>query len=326
MAHGIPQSVDTVTLPELAIARCLPARGCSMEEARGYTRWLARVHYENFHVATWLLPRGLRQHFCNVYAYCRWADDLADEIPDPERSLSLLRAWEEELRACYRGQASHPVFVALADTIARFEIPAEPFADLLTAFRQDQRTRRYPDWQALLEYCRYSANPVGRLVLYLCGYRDAGLQRLSDATCTALQLTNFWQDVSRDLDKGRIYIPLDLLALHGLDEADLQARHFDDRYAGLMRDLLARTRVLFSEGWALTQRVDRRLRVDLELFSRGGLAILDAIELGGYDTLHHRPAATAWLRLRLLVRALYSSLLVHRSPVGPNPASADIHA
>jgi 15-cis-phytoene synthase len=300
---------------ELEIARALPPAGCDLGEARRYTRWLATRHYENFHVVSWLLPRRLHQPFYDVYAYCRWADDLGDEVSGASRALELLDWWEQELDRCYAGQPSHPVFVALAPTIRAFEIPREPFADLLRAFRQDQTVNRYQSWEDLLEYCRYSANPVGRLVLYLCGYRDPERQRLSDATCTALQLANFWQDVSRDLDKGRIYIPLDALSRHGLQPEEVEARRFDARYAALMKGLLARTRALFAEGRPLIAAVDAALRVDLELFSRGGLAVLDAIEAIGYDTLHQRPALGRGTRLRLLGRAVGGHLRGSLVPV-----------
>ncbi len=263
---------------ELELAEHVPPAGCSPEAAQQYTHWLATHHYENFNVVSWLLPKELHQHFYNVYAYCRWADDLGDEIPETSRALELLDWWERELDACYDGQPSHPVFVALRETIVAKDIPKQPFADLLKAFRQDQTVKRYPTWDAMLGYCVYSANPVGRLVLYLCGYRDEQRQHLSDATCTALQLANFWQDVSRDLEKGRIYIPLDAAAAQGLSEADIVERRFDDRYVQLMKDLIARTRLLFAEGMPLAKMVDGRLSVDLEMFSRGGLAVLDAIE------------------------------------------------
>ena len=157
---------------ELEIARELPSAECSTAEAERYTRRLATSHYENFNVVSWLLPKRLHQHFYNLYAYCRWADDLGDEIPDTHRALDLLAWWEEELKLCYAGRPSHPVFVALAGTIRAFDIPMAPFADLLTAFRQDQVIQRYATWEEVINYCRYSANPVGRLVLYLCGHRD----------------------------------------------------------------------------------------------------------------------------------------------------------
>jgi squalene synthase HpnC len=289
---------------ELEIARQAPLPGCSPETAQQYTRRLATHHYENFNVASWFLPKELHQHFYNVYAYCRWADDLGDEVPGASRALELLDWWERELDACYLGQPSHPVFVALRETVVAKDVPKSPFADLLKAFRQDQTVKRYPTWDAVLDYCVYSANPVGRLVLYLCGYRDEERHRLSDATCTALQLANFWQDVSHDLAKGRIYIPLDAAAAHGLLENDIVERRFDERYVRLMKNLIARTRALFAEGMPLSRIVDARLSVDLEMFSRGGLAILDVIEATGYDTLHHRPAISKGKQVRLLGRAL----------------------
>ena len=247
---------------ELEIATHAPAPGCSPAAAQQYTRWLAAHHYENFNVVSWLLPKALHQHFYNVYAYCRWADDLGDEVPNAARALELLDWWERELEACYEGKPSHPVFVALRETIAAKDIPRQPFADLLKAFRQDQTVKRYATWGAVMDYCVYSANPVGRLVLYLCGYRDQERQRLSDATCTALQLANFWQDVSRDLEKGRIYIPLDAVAAQGLTEGNIVERRFDNRYVRLMKDLIARTRALFAEGMPLAKMVDARLSVD----------------------------------------------------------------
>jgi squalene synthase HpnC len=295
--------------PELEIARNLPRSGCTAEEARAYTRWLATHHYENFNVASWLLPKRLHQHFYNVYAYCRWADDLGDEIPDREVALKLLDAWDEELQGMYRGSAAHPVFVALAGTVRELDIPIDPFRDLLIAFRQDQTIHRYEDWAGVLEYCRYSANPVGRLVLYLAGYRDAERQALSDATCTALQLANFWQDVDRDLEMDRIYIPLDLLRANGLGPDDLFARRFDDRYAQVMKELMARTRVLFAQGAPLAGMLTPDLRVDIELFSRGGLAVLDGIEAVGYDTLHRRPAVSRVAQMKLLARAVLGRCL-----------------
>ena len=308
---------------ELEIARELPPPGSSLDQAQRYTRWLATQHYENFNVVSWLLPRRLHQHFYNLYSYCRWADDLGDEIADSARALQLLDWWEEELHRCYAGTPSHAVFVALHDTVKAFDIPIEPFRDLLKAFRQDQTVHRYPDWTSVLGYCRYSANPVGHLVLYLCGYRDTERQKLSDNTCTALQLANFWQDVARDLEKDRIYIPLDAVARHGLTEADLYARRFDGRYVALMKELVARTRELFVGGRPLVERVDPELRVDIDLFSRGGLAVLDAIESIGYDTLHRRPALSRGAQVRLLGRAMISRLFAPWQSQQPSQAGGN---
>jgi squalene synthase HpnC len=307
---------------ELEIAVNVPLSGCSAEEAQQYTRWLATHHYENFNVVSWLLPKELHQHFYNVYAYCRWADDLGDEIPDASRALELLDWWEQELDACYDGRPQHAVFVALRQTVIAKDIPRQPFADLLKAFRQDQTVKRYPDWGAVLDYCVYSANPVGRLVLYLCGYRDAERQRLSDATCTALQLANFWQDVSRDLEKGRIYIPLDIAASYEVSEADIVARNFTDSYVRLMKELIARTRTLFHEGMPLTKIVDARLSIDLEMFSRGGLAVLDAIESSGYNTLLLRPSIGKGKQARLLGRSLVAHLATKFNRAAPVAESA----
>jgi squalene synthase HpnC len=293
---------------EIDITRHAPKPGCSPEEAQKYTKWLATHHYENFNVVSWLLPKALHQHFYNVYAYCRWADDLGDEVPNAARALELLAWWGHELDACYEGRPSHPVFVALRETVITKDIPKQPFADLLKAFRQDQTVKRYPNWDAVLGYCVYSANPVGRLVLYLCGYRDERRQLLSDATCTALQLANFWQDVSRDLEIGRLYIPLDVAAAHGLSEGDIVGRRFDERYVHLMKDMIPRTRSLFAEGQLLAKMVDGRLSVDLEMFTRGGLAVLDAIEKMGYDTLNHRPSVSKLKQAVLLGRTLVRHL------------------
>lgn len=289
---------------DLEIARNLPPDSCTLEQARDYTRRLARRQYENFMVVSWLLPRRLHQPFFDVYSYCRWADDLGDEVADTAQALELLDWWETELDLALAGRPRHPVFVALARTMAEFHLPDQPFRDLLRAFRQDQRVHRYADWEGVIEYSRYSANPVGRLVLALCGYRDEERGRLADSTCTGLQLANFWQDVRRDLLKDRIYIPLDRAAAHGLSESDVVERRFDRRYVSLMRELVARTRELLVAGLPLAEMVSSDLRIDIEMFSRGGLAVLDAIEAIGYNTLEHRPAIPRTKQLRLLGRAL----------------------
>jgi squalene synthase HpnC len=280
---------------------------CSLPHAEEYTRWLATHHYENFHVVSWLLPKRLHQDFYNVYAYCRWADDLGDEIGDTAESLRLLAWWREELHAMYAGETRHPVFVALRGTVQRYAIPQQPFDDLISAFEQDQTVTRYRNWDELFGYCRCSANPVGRLVLYLCGYSDAERQRLSDATCTALQLANFWQDVTVDWEKDRVYMPLDVLERHGSSVEQIAARRFTPGFRAAMQDAVECARKLFLEGLPLTGMVDRRLAVDIELFSRGGMRVLDKIAAQGYDVLARRPAISkterVWILLGTLARA-----------------------
>jgi squalene synthase HpnC len=274
------------------------------DEAAAYTRWLATRHYENFHVVSFLMPRRLHQDMYNVYAYCRWADDLGDEIGDTAESLRLLAWWRAELDAMYAGRATHPVFVALRPTVDRYRIPREPFDDLVHAFIQDQTVTRYRNWDELFAYCRYSANPVGRLVLYLCGYSDPERQRLSDATCTALQLANFWQDVTVDLLKDRVYIPLDVMTRHGYTVDHLYARRFTPTFREVMREIVARARELFDRGLPLAGKVDRRLALDIDLFSRGGMRVLDKIKQQGYDVLAARPAISKAERVGILLGSL----------------------
>lgn len=287
----------------------IPAQAPSMREAYAYCERLARSHYENFSVATWFLPKRLHQHFYNVYSYCRISDDLGDETGDPSASLQLLEQWEKELDACYQGSPRHPVFVALAGTVRQFSIPKETFVDLLTAFRQDQRITRYQTFDDLLGYCRYSANPVGHLVLYLGGYSDAERQRLSDFTCTALQLANFWQDVSPDYDKGRIYLPLQDLRNYGVTESDLANRNNSPQFIEMMRFEVQRTREWFDRGLPLIDQVSRELAIDIELFSRGGQEILNAIERHNYAVLGNRPAISTTRKLTLVARAALHKLI-----------------
>lgn len=280
------------------------SRSWNAAESQQYTRWLATHHYENFHVVSFLLPKELHQDFYNVYAYCRWSDDLADEIGNPDESLRLLQWWSGELDRMYAGEARHPVFVALSGTVKKHSIPRQPFADLIRAFVQDQKVTRYRNWEELFGYCEGSANPVGRLVLYLCGYSDSRRQALSDATCTALQLANFWQDVTVDQEKDRVYLPLDLLARHNYTVEDLFAHKFDDRFRALMSEAVEKARGLFLEGLPLIGMVNRRLAVDLDLFSRGGMRILDKIAAQNYDVLSRRPSISKAERARLLAGTL----------------------
>ena len=278
----------------------------TLPEALAYTKWLATHHYENFQIVSFLLPKALHQDFYNVYSFCRWADDLGDEMDDPAESLRLLSWWRGELQAMYGlGEtASHPVFIALKETVERHAIPIEPFDRLIRAFEQDQTVTRHANFEELFGYCVNSANPVGHLVLYLCGYADAERQRLSDYTCTALQLANFWQDVTVDLEKNRIYLPQDLLARFGYAEQELFRRQYDARFRCVMQEAVKVAEDLFHKGLPLIGRVDRRLALDLELFSRGGLKILAKIKAQDYNVLERRPHISKAERVAILLRCL----------------------
>ena len=286
----------------------IPDVAPTLGEALAYCKRLAESHYENFHVATFFLPKALRPHFHVIYAYCRISDDLGDEVPDAAQALALLDLWGRELDACYEGRARHPVFVALAETIRACSIPKQPFADLLTAFRQDQTVTSYATMQDVLGYCRYSANPVGRLVLYACGEVSEENFRLSDFTCTALQLANFWQDVRVDYAKGRIYLPQDDMLRYGVTDETIEkgiaAGIATPGFRALLRNQVDYARSLFEQGLPLIGKVNRDLALDLDLFSRGGLEILHAIERWDYDVLGARPAISRRTKLILALRAL----------------------
>jgi len=287
----------------------IPATAPSLVEARAYCERLAKSHYENFSVASWFLPKRLRQHFYNVYAYCRISDDLGDEVGNPQQSLELLDQWETELNSCYAGAPKHPVFVALTETVQEFSIPKHEFSDLLIAFRQDQTVTRFETFGSVLGYCRYSANPVGHLVFYLCGYSDAERQQLSDYTCTALQLANFWQDVFVDYGKGRIYLPLEDLRRFGVTGDDIAQRRATPQFTAMMKFEVERAREWFERGLPLIKKVDRELALDLDLFSRGGMEILRAIERQGFDVLRSRPVISKTRKLMLVARAAAGKLL-----------------
>jgi squalene synthase HpnC len=274
----------------------------SLADAYTHCRRIALGHYENFPVVSWLLPRDLRPAMYALYAYCRGVDDLGDEAQGDR--LALLDDWEAELHRAYEGIPSDPRFVALADTIRRFDLPRDPFLRLIEANRRDQRQSRYETFDDLLDYCSYSADPVGRLVLAIFGYRDDERAALSDATCTALQLTNFWQDVARDLAMGRVYIPLADNSDFGVTEADLAAGRTTPAFRELMRFQVGRTREYFRRGLPLIDSVRGRLRVDLRLFTLGGLAVLEAIERQGYDVLASRPELSRAQKARLGLRGL----------------------
>jgi squalene synthase HpnC len=287
----------------------MPAVAPTLTEAREWCRQLAKSHYENFHVASWFLPKALVPHFHAIYAYCRVSDDLGDEVGDTAQSMALLDFWEKELDACYAGETRHPVFVALAETIRACGIPKEPFADLLTAFRQDQTQTRYATMLELLAYCRYSANPVGRLVLYACGEVSEEKFRLSDATCSALQLANFWQDVSRDWAKGRVYIPQQDMGFYGVSDETIANGIATPLFRDLMRLEVDFARGRFEEGLGLIPMVNRDLGLDLDLFSRGGLEILRAIERRNYDVLSGRPSLSKSTKFNLALRAVSAKLM-----------------
>jgi len=290
-----------------------------VRDANAYCRRLAITHYENFPVASWLLPRRLRQHFYNVYAFCRWADDLADEVTGPQRSLELLGWWRRELHACYDGTATHPVFVALRVTVDRFRIPAEPFDHLISAFEQDQRVWEYETFDELLDYCRRSANPVGRLVLYVCERHTPSNVALADSVCTGLQLANFWQDVDRDLQIGRIYLPAEDCERFDYRREDLRARTMNSAFVNLMRFEVERARRYLTDGLSLVERMPGRLQLDVEAFARGGLRILERIEETGYTLWKTRPVLTRHDGRRLVwgcaCRAVFRRLGIaaHRS-------------
>ncbi|HYV36778.1 MAG TPA: squalene synthase HpnC [Gemmataceae bacterium] len=276
----------------------------TLSEAYAYCGRLARTHYENFSVASLLLPRRLLRPFHAVYAYCRWADDLGDETGGGQKALDLLQWWREQLLECYNGTPRHPVMVALRDTVRQFHIPPEPFLDLLLAFEQDQRVKRYDTYEQLLGYCRNSANPVGRLVLYLCESHDALNRGYSDKICTGLQLANFWQDVARDLDIGRVYLPAEDRRRFGYSDANLEARQFTPAFEQLLRFEVERARQLFEDGRPLIAQMPHDVQPDIELFLGGGLAILRKIEQQGYNVWQARPALSKWDKLALIGRTL----------------------
>lgn len=304
-----PASITALGWARLPAAYAIPENPPSLAEAQQYCAHLARSHYENFSVASWFLPRNLRQDFFNVYAYCRISDDLGDEVGHASASLALLDQWQAELDTCYVGNPRHPVFVALKETIHKFAIPRYEFSDLLIAFRQDQTVTRFETFKDVLAYCHYSANPVGHLVLYLCGYKDSERQRLSDYTCTALQLANFWQDVTVDYAKGRIYLPLEDLRRFSVSEEDIRQKRNTPGFCEMMKFEVGRAREWFHRGLPLVKQVARELAIDIELFSRGGLEILNAIERQNFAVLGRRPAISRSRKLRLVARAALGKLL-----------------
>jgi squalene synthase HpnC len=291
--------------------------GVNLEAARAYCARLTATHYENFSVVTWLTPRDLRPAFQTIYAFCRWSDDLGDEVGDRDRARALLAWWRGELAAMYRGEVRHPVFVALRPVVQEYTIPTEPFEALISAFEQDQEVLDYSTYDQLLDYCARSANPVGHLVLYLARSFDPVNASLSDATCTALQLANFWQDVARDLAIGRIYLPREDRERFGVSESDLRAPRAGLALRRLLEFEVDRARELFARGWPLVDRLPRPIAVDVDLFTRGGLAILKGIAAQDYDVLVRRPVVSRTAKLGLLARALLGRFRLGRHSTRP---------
>jgi squalene synthase HpnC len=302
-----------------------PQERPTLDEALAWCHQLAATHYENFHVATFFLPQRLRPHFDSLYAFCRVSDDLGDEVGDSTTALRLLDAWGQMLDLCYDApeQSRHPVFVALHETIVAHNLPRELFHDLLYAFRVDQVKTRYDTWNEAVQYSRYSANPVGRLVLMICGYRDEVRAQLSDKICTALQLANFWQDAVRDSAIGRRYIPTEYMDHFGVVEGQIEGRVFTPEFRSMMSDLVEYTRQLLHEGSALCVTVDDELRTTLELFCKGGDAILDGIEAQDFDVLRGRPVVTRRKKLMLLAGALLSKLRARTASATPSLVDQD---
>jgi squalene synthase HpnC len=300
---GLDAAMRRGTLPDTIRAAFAPVD--DPPAAEKFTRALVQSHYENFSVISHLLPKHLRQDFCNVYAFCRVADDLGDEVGDRELALRYLSDFRRQLEAGYQGQAKTAVFVALRQTVQRHNIPLKPFDDLIRAFEQDQVKSRYNTFAEVVDYCTRSADPVGRIVLYMCGCRDEPRQLLSDKTCTALQLVNFWQDVRRDmLERDRIYLPAEDLRRFGISEEQLRAGRVNDAFRNLIRFEVERTEGLFAEGRQLLPLLDSAFRKQIALFGKGGMAICQAIRRQNFDTLTARPRLSKWQKTRLMLGTL----------------------
>lgn len=284
----------------------------SRAHAESYCRQLAAGHYENFTVVSRLFPAHLRQPLANIYAWCRWADDLADEVGDPSESRELLVWWDGELDRMEASDQRHPVLVALAPTMREFSLPKQPFRDLISAFQQDQTQSRYATMMDLLDYCRRSANPVGRLVLHVGRSFSEETARLSDSICTGLQLANFWQDVARDATKDRIYIPGESLARNSLTERDILTGQPREALRTLLRDEVAVAEAYLRAGEPLVHLVQRDLRLPIRLFLSGGLAIAAAIHRQNYDVWRQRPTLSKSTKLRLLATAWWQGTILDR--------------
>ena len=284
-----------------------PSTRPTLAEALAWCKHLATSHYENFHVATFLLPAKLRPHFHSVYAFCRTSDDLGDEVGDVTTATRLLAEWRSMLHQCFEcpDASKHPVYVALWPTISVCALPRQPFDDLISAFELDQSYTKHESLETLVAYSRLSANPVGRLVLLVSGYRSENLLTLSDEICTGLQLANFYQDIVSDWkERGRRYLPADVMQRFGVSDEQIASRRFDEHFRAMMKFLVDDARARLVRGEQIVGQVDRDLAATLSLFVRGGHAILDAIAGQDYNTLVSRPVVSKGAKLRLLVGAL----------------------
>lgn len=299
-----------MTPASLIIEEPLDSRHWTLEESFQYCDRMAASHYENFPVGSWFIPKRLRPYLHSIYAFARVADDFADE-PQYHDGLrfALLENWEAQLLQCLWRKPQHPIFIALRETLERFDLPIGLFQALLTAFKMDVTTKRHEQYEDLLAYCSYSANPVGRLVLLLFGYRKEEDHQLSDYICSALQLANFWQDVEVDLQKDRIYLPLKEMAAFGCTEADLREHRLTPSFQNLMMHQTRRTRALFHQGRPLLDRVNRDLRFELHLTWNGGVTLLDRIEAAGCDVFTKRPSFSMMDKLLLVGKAAFSRSL-----------------
>jgi len=289
-----------------------PSERPTLAEAQAWCRELSTMHSESFHVATFFLPAKVRPHFESIYAYCRVADDLGDGVEDLGVATRLLTTWGAMLEECYDApeRSMHPVFVALYETIRECDPPRQLFLDLLHAFRMDQYKTEYESWEELLKYSHYSANPVGRLVLWVCGYTDEARALMSDKVCTALQLANFWQDVVEDKERGRRYIPAESMLRFGVEEGQIEGRVFTPEFRGMIQELVMRTRAMLLEGGEISLHVDKELKVVLDLFRKGGEAILNGIARQDFDVLRGRPVVSKARKVGLLMEALAGKVRV----------------
>jgi squalene synthase HpnC len=288
-----------------------PSARPSLAEAQAWCHRLATTHYENFHVGTFLLPKYLRPHFDALYAFCRTSDDLGDEVGSTELATRLLAEWRSMLHESFATPqlSRHPVFVALQPTIQQCSLPIDPFDDLVTAFERDQVYPKHESLATLEDYSRYSANPVGRLVLLVSGYKSEELLGLSDEICTGLQLANFYQDIVSDwVERDRRYLPGDVMRRFGVTDAQIAERRFDPNFRAMMKFLIVDARCRLTRGERIAKLVRRDLAATLSLFAAGGHAILDAIEAQDYNTLAARPVVTKLAKFRLLIKALSGKL------------------